>query len=375
MRYSRKVTMPVAAAGAVLAILAGAMGPAFAEPPAGVTPAAGDIVGVGAEATEMVTNNYATAYNATNPAHKVYGWDAVGSSPIVTKAGCPGISRPNGTNAGLTALNNDPAAYNQPGVCVDFVRGNRYPDATRATDIDKTFIAYGKDLVTWAAIPVSPKQTPRNLTTAQLKAIYLCTLTDWHVVNPLLPSHVIEPYLPQSGAAIRSTFLRAMNNNSDANGVNPELTPGACVRQPATLQQNSGVSLQAYLQAGDTIGAALVPYSAGNWVAQSRGTVADPRNGMTVREIDGSAATIPDVAQGVAGPYSLNPDGKFKRLLFNVVKNQPGSTGLDKIWSQYVPMFGKNGYICTHPLTAKDGYISLPTSGTGMLCGTKLGIS
>ncbi|WP_322748214.1 MULTISPECIES: PstS family phosphate ABC transporter substrate-binding protein [unclassified Frankia] len=374
MHIPKKAALTVAITATALAV--GVMGgPALADPPAGVTPAAGDIVGVGSDTTQNIMNDYSVSYNATSPAHKLYSWNATGTTPITAKAGCANYARPNGSSAGVTALNNDPAAYNASGVCVDFARSSRYPDATKASDVDKTFLAYAKDVVTWAAKPVSPKLTPKTVSTAQLTAIYSCTLTDWHTINSALPSSPIEPYLPQSGSGTRNSFLKALSNSGNVNGPNAALVPGACVRQPATMEENSGVSLQANLQAGDTIGDALVPYSAGKWVAQSRGGDVDNRNGFTVREIDSVPATIPDVANGAAGPYSLNPSGKFARLLFNVLKNQPGSTGLDKIWSNYTPVFGKAGYICTHPLSANEGFISLPTSGTGTLCGAKFGIS
>ncbi len=217
--------------------------------------------------------------------------------------------------------------------------------------------------------------TPKTVSTTQLRDIYLCTLTNWHTINSALPSSPIQPYLPQSGSGTRASFLRALGNNGDVNGPNPSLVPGACVRQPATMEENSGTALVNNLQAGDTIGDALIPYSAGKWVAQSRGGDVDIRSGFTVRQIDSVPATVPDVANGAAGPYSLNPSGKFGRLMFNVLKNQPGSTGLDKIWSGYTPVFGKAGYICTHPLSANEGFVSLPTSGTGTLCGAKYGIS
>ncbi|WP_239332430.1 PstS family phosphate ABC transporter substrate-binding protein [Frankia sp. CiP3] len=374
MNIPKKAARVVAVTATALAV--GVMGgPALADPPANVTPAAGDIVGVGSDTTQNILNDYSTSYNATNPSKKLYSWNATGTTPITAKAGCANYARPNGSSAGVTALNNDPAAYNAPGVCVDFARSSRYPDATKPSDVDKTFIAYAKDVVTWAAKPVSPKLTPKTVSTSQLKSIYLCTLTDWHVINSALPSSPIEPYLPQSGSGTRNSFLKALNNGGDVNGPNAALTPGACVRQPATLEENSGVSLQANLQAGDAIGDALVPYSAGKWVAQSRGGDVDNRNGFTVRQIDSVPATVPDVANGAAGPYSLNTSGKFPRLLFNVLKNQPGSTGLDKIWSGYTAVFGKAGYICTHPLGVNEGFVSLPTSGTGTLCGAKYGLS
>ncbi|WP_322760863.1 substrate-binding domain-containing protein [Frankia sp. Cr2] len=378
MHIPRKAARTVAVAVTALAVAAAVAvvgPPVLADPPAGVTPATGDIVGVGSTTTRDVMNRYSTAYDAQNPtpSRKLYSWDP-GQHSLPPKKGCVNVTWPTDSDTGIRALHNDAAAYNTSGVCVDFARSSRYPDATRPEDANKTFIAFARDAMTWAAMPVTPKRTPKNLTVTQLRNIYLCVLTDWHNANPALPSGPIQPYLP-SGSDTRTTFLRALSNSGDANGPNPSLTPGSCVRQPAAVESDSGVSLQVNLRAGDTIGNVLMPYSAGAWVAQSRGGDAvDLRNGFTVRQIDGVPAAIPDVAAGAAGPYSLNPNGRLPRLLFNVVKNNPANNDLAAVSASYATVFGKAGYICTHPLSADRGFLSLPTSGTGPRCGDKYGL-
>src|SRR5437763_15747741 len=114
----------IAAAGVVAAALGtAASGAALADPPAGVTPAPSDIVGVGSDTTQGVLNHVADAYNGQAPApvQKVYSWDATGSATITPKLGCSTINRPSGSSAGIGALKADSSIPS----CVDFARSSR----------------------------------------------------------------------------------------------------------------------------------------------------------------------------------------------------------------------------------------------------------
>src|SRR5580658_2695592 len=74
MRFASKIAVVAAAAATALGV---GLGPALADPPAGVTPALTSVVGVGAQTTQGLFDAIATNYDATKPATKLYSWDAV----------------------------------------------------------------------------------------------------------------------------------------------------------------------------------------------------------------------------------------------------------------------------------------------------------
>src|ERR1700753_3479484 len=89
MRLTKLLTASVCglAAAAVVA------GPALADPATGVTPAAIDLVSVGSDTTQVVSNQISADFNATAPASKYYSWNAtnpstgVAGETITTKTG------------------------------------------------------------------------------------------------------------------------------------------------------------------------------------------------------------------------------------------------------------------------------------------------
>lgn len=337
MRTAIMMATRVVALAAVASIVMG--GVAYADPPPGVTPRSNDIVGVGSDTTQFVMDRYSSNYNAKTPApvNKLYSWDAVkpgtnppvSGDPIVTKAGCSPIARPNGSSAGIAALQASLAAGNG---CIDFARSSR-AKKTDGSEDNLAFIAYARDGVTWAAKPST--YTPVSLTPAQLASIYTCTKTNWKQIQATLPSNPIHPFLPQAGSGTRSFFLGAIGLT--------DATVGSCVNQ--SVEENNGQALS-----GDVN--ALVPYSIARWIAQTpvaaggRGAEPDIRGGVTLRKINGSSPTIKNPS---TGRLSLNPNfvATFLRLVYNVVgKNTAG--GVD---AKYLAVFGtgaEGGYICTH---------------------------
>ena len=194
MGNNRRLLSLLAAAGAVLALAAVGLQPASADPPGtpGQPPAGKNpnqiLSGVGADAFAELTNQIATVYNAAPPAgttrvlasydavNPVTGATGVGEN-INPKDGCasPAIPRPNGANAGITALLADQkSTVDTNEYCIDFVRSSRAKGAAPAEQ-SLTFYAQSRDAVSYAVIgnayaPVAP------LTTAQLKDIFECTL-------------------------------------------------------------------------------------------------------------------------------------------------------------------------------------------------------
>jgi ABC-type phosphate transport system substrate-binding protein len=322
-RYMRMLKMVIAGV-ATAATLALTVGVAVADPINAKTgktiePRACDVVGAGSNTIEYLMSQYSLNYNkALLKAHKgisqtqscakesrpfFYSWDALqnsaaSSSPLIAlKKGCAKIERPNGSSAGIADLTNvkvkDPSNHKSY-PCLDFARSSRASKSTDPTNV--TFVPLALDNVTYAT--VKGGNAPANLTTADLKKIYLCTATTWNQVGGRSTA-TIHPLLPQSGSGTLAFFEAAI-------GVT---TPGSCVVQPATLEENEGVNA---VFRGPNAKNLLIPFSAGKWVAQAYHSAACSRSGCGT---DSSGVTIlckkPTKTQNtygcdVNGPMVLN---------------------------------------------------------------------
>lgn len=313
------------------------------DPPA--IPPKSDIVGVGSDTTEdvigkvgdtLAKSGFTENYNATDPNAKLWAWDAFGDPPtIIPSEGCDPITRPAGSSAGIAALKADQAAGTK---CIDFARSSRPKNP--ATDGDLVFIPFGRDGVTWATFPTEPGgsdfNAPASLTGAQLTSIYTCEITNWSQVGG--EDVGIEAYLPQTGSGTRAFWLAAI-------GVP---TPGACVNQPAGLEESSGEGIPV-----EDRPVAILPYSIAVHIAQGKDVQEDLRAGAVLRQIDGKKPVV---------KRKLNPDfaPAFLRQVFNVLKPE------DQNKKSFKKVFATNGYICKHPkITQTFGFGKL----TGAACG------
>jgi ABC-type phosphate transport system substrate-binding protein len=334
------VALSAALGFALAAALGGA--PAYATDPS-ATPAARDVVGVGSDtaqdvmelkSTTLAKSGYSAGYNATKPANLLWGFDASGSAKITPKKGCAAIARPNGSGAGITAVKADEAAKKH---CVDYARSSRPKNA--ATDGDLLFVPYARDGVSWAAFPASGAtfHAPANLTTAQLTQVYTCAVTNWNQVGSA--NAPIAAYLPQATSGTRAFFLGAIGVTS----------PGACVKQPSTLEENSGAGIPAADRPN-----AILPYSIARWIAQKKGVSKDNRAAAVLRNIDGKAPLTS------AGALNSGFAPAYLRLIYNVLKPaDKGSAAFSKV-------FARSGYLCTHPAVAATfGFAALPASSCG----------
>ncbi|MFG2428567.1 hypothetical protein [Streptomyces sp. NPDC048590] len=209
------------------------------------------LAGVGSDTTQDVANGLG---EFIDDGALIASYDATGSSTVKTRATGCSIARPNGSSAGITALNN--AVDNATG-CVDFARSSRGP-ATTGTDL--TFIPFAEDQVTVAVRDDSALNNNLDLTKAQLKSIYECTTTTLNGVT-------LTPLLPQAGSGTRSFFLAEIGNP----------TLGSCV---GTMQEHNGVELDT---AGD-----IAPYSVSQYNAQVNGVVLDRHGDTVLGRIGGS---------------------------------------------------------------------------------------
>jgi ABC-type phosphate transport system substrate-binding protein len=370
----------VASVAAAAALVAGTVTMASAapnDPPKGVTPAAYDIVGVGSNTTQYVMDAFSVAYNKTVKTHNVnnpkfYSYDALplgvnvpGNYKIKPKAGCATIARPDGSGAGVTALDTTQAIKYKGGSyqCIDFARssGGRKPTNPAEKPGGIVFVAFAKDAITWAARSAAKGGTnaPASLTTAQLKAIFTCKDTNWKQVGG--KSGAIKVYLPQAGSGTLSTWEKFM-------GIT---TLGACVSQAP--EENEGTF------AGFNNPNAIFIWSIGAYVAQKYHSAAcgkAPTKSQNAFGCNLTGFTEPEKISGVnplssAKVPTINPKfpASYWRTVYNVVKYWTGTA--DHLSPKDNHIFGprsQKGYICSNAAaqtTIKD-YGFVPSG----LCGS-----
>lgn len=368
----RRMAVASAVAGTMLI---GSISPALADPPAGTSPAATDMVGVGSDTLQDVVNALSVAYNAQAAASdpKVYSWDAFGAglpTSITTKAGCTSMPRPNGSGAGIAALKNDTTG------CIDFARSSR-AKKTDGSEDSLAFFALGQDGVTWS----TPATTyaPASLTRSQLASIYACSPTAqvwnqvggkdkvtvtktttwvWKMVynkklHKKVRTHVkvvttktvktpvaIHPYLPQPGSGTRNFWEGALGLADSA--------IGSCVNQK--LEENTGNVLP------QTDAGALAVYSVGKWVAQAVNKHTDVHGDYVLHQVGGIS---PTVGTGAATELNIDFNPQFLRIIFDVVKK---ISGTNSVLTKYSGVFGSSGIFCAHPEIIKS-YGFLPLGG------------
>ncbi|MFF7587586.1 PstS family phosphate ABC transporter substrate-binding protein [Kitasatospora purpeofusca] len=348
MRKTAAKLLAIAAIATSVATVAA--GTAVADPSTLPTlPAAQDIVGVGSDTTQSVLNGLSVGYNAalaaagntTSP--RLYSWDATGSSPITTKTGATSIARPNGSGAGITALDANTSAT------VDFARSSRAPQAgDLTTDL---FVALAKDAVSWAA--KNGGNAPADLTTAQLKGIYECTITNWQQISPSLANATIKPFLPQTSSGTRTFFLKTIGSGTP-------VVPGACVTSGTQENQGSDPALNDIN--------AVVPYSVAHYVGQvyyGQGSGSDVQGPLTVRSVN-TIAPVDTVNKTIASGFASTTYG---RVVYNVVRSADWNAG-DAHATALKAIFGVGGFICTNggagsTIVKNYGFLALPNGACG----------
>ena len=271
MRQLRKLAAGIAVAAAVA--MAASAGTALADPPTSggkqVVPGTVDVVSVGANTDENLFNALTGSYNATiahpSAAHPhVYSFNATlpGSTStavqhIEPKIGCSAKTvRPNGSGAGLKALDQNAKAGKTGDYCLDFSRSSssRSSSAPAPGKGGVSYVALATDAVTYATRDTGATKTvpatyaPKTLTVAQLRAIFLCKDTNWKQVGGA--NAPIKAYLPQISSGTYSFFIKKL-------GITLQ---GGCVN--VALEENQGLSKQFNSPN------AIFIYSVADWIAQ-----------------------------------------------------------------------------------------------------------
>jgi ABC-type phosphate transport system substrate-binding protein len=374
MHRLRQLTAGIAIAAT--AAIAAATVPALADPIGAsgkaVTPQSYDIVSVGADTDQYLFDQLSADYDKTIPAklHSaklpwLYSWDATGTAKIATKKGCAPILRPNGGNAGLKALDANAADGKTGSYCIDFARtsSGRSSTAPPKAAGGVAFVALAEDAVTYAIRDVAPKgqavtYAPHNLSLAQLKSIYLCSVTTWGQVGGTA-GQPIKAYLPQAGAATTTFFLKALGITS----------PGSCVNQ--SLEQNQGLSKQFNSPN------AIFIYSVGDWLAQKyhsplpghkpTGTQnkfgSDDIGYLGLGKINGVSPIVKTTA-GIVINKKFKSTG-FTRKLYDIVRFAKTK---DDIPASLDRILGRSGYFCANTTATKAiesyGFVPALTCGT-----------
>jgi ABC-type phosphate transport system substrate-binding protein len=350
-----------------------------ADPPKGVTPQSYDVVGVGSNTTEYVLDQMSVDYNATIPAkdHNAdhpwfFSWDAlpagvdVAPTPdpykITPKAGCAAIGRPNGSTAGLKALDANTFDGKTGHYCIDFGRSSsgRSSSAPKLQSGGVGYDAFAKDAVTWAARSAAKGGTdaPKSLDDAQLKAIFTCRDTNWDQVGG--KAGAIKVYLPQAGSGTLSFWEKVM-------GIT---TVGGCVSQAP--EENEGT------YAGFNSPNAIFIFSIGSYLSQEYRSMScsakAPSKGqnmfgcnkigvLALGNIDGVSPVTTNTSAAVTNPKF--PQAYF-RTLYNILRYTKETK--DHIYQRLEPFFSATGYLCTSPQAKANikayGFIVDPGCGS-----------
>jgi hypothetical protein len=392
MRFASKIAVVAAAAATALGV---GLGPALADPPAGVTPALGSVVGVGAQTTQGVLDAISTSYDATSPANKLFSWDAVNpktgavGDTIVTKGSSKtdttcAIARPNGATAGITALSTTVVDAGHP--CIDYARAASGPSST--SPLGFVWVGFAKDAVTWTT-PTSGTGKPTTLTAAQLNKIYACSDRTWASVGGTSTAKIV-PALPQSSSGTRTFFLAAIGNPVLGSCVvNGEFALPNATEVP--LEENTGVSetsadvncTSADYNACTTANTyffathanALFPYSAADWIAQKPATAggghASPGFGIGVLKEPGKISNVSVITTGtpdtISTAFTTDASTKiFTRVVYNVVPNAGTAAAPAIPAGPLTKIFGPSGVVCKDTTLIESwGFLSL-----GALCGS-----
>ncbi len=367
MRLVAGATVTVSATALVIA-------PAMADPINGsgkaVTPKATDVISVGAQTDQDLFNQLSVDYNKAFPKAnaRLYSWDAINpktglDEDVSFKKGCAPILRPNGSGAGVsTLILNAKVGKN---FCVDFARSSSPRSSSNPPKAKGgvVFVAVAKDAVTFATN--TKTNAPKNLTTADLAAIYNCTVTTWNQVGGT--SHAtIDAQLPPTTSGTRKFFLAEIGVTAPGSCVNS--SKGETANNPP--EENEGTN--PFVQGRNVI----FPYAVGTWIGQvfhSSGKNknefgSDLHGTLQVRSLNGTA---PTVGKGVNTTINTKFTPDFIRTLYDVVR---WASTKDNIPAYLEPILASahakvKGWICSSPVAQKDitdyGFLNTPFCGTG----------
>lgn len=242
----------------------------------------------------------------------IASWDARGTTTIKTKATDCSFPRPDGSGAGRQALRASQGEdigqggagfYQNTNVvdCVDFVRSSSYGGGTTPqTTGNYTYIPIGVDAVALAIN--SNSDLPRSWSFARAQRVYKC-------FDRTVAGLSVTPLLIQSGSGTRQFWLQHMEITEQ------EIALGdyPCLESlNNTIQEHDGTVLAGH---NDYV----VPFSAGQYIAQGNSATIQRLADVTVTERRGPAVlTSMSGQQPIVGGV-LNVDFPLHRDVYIVV--------------------------------------------------------
>jgi ABC-type phosphate transport system substrate-binding protein len=333
----KKLLMVGGIAAAAVGVMASQ---ALAEPPS--TPSVTDLVAVGSDTTQAVSDQFQTDYNAsTNAPPSYWSYDAVPAGNITPKAGCSSTTvRPNGSGAGIAELaKNLHPTGDSTNFCVDVARSSR--DKQAGDPAGLTWVPFARDAVSWSAN--STTNAPTSLTTAQLAAIYKCDDTalggagdpvTWDEVGGT-GSDAVVPVIPQSSSGTRSFFLSQIGVTTAQLGSCVQPGGGQTNTTPEENEGTDPIFHNAATQAD-----VIYPYSVAVYLAQTEHNHGAGNQGnLVLHSVNGTSPTT-----GTAPNATINTSFAYLRLVYNVVR---GSGTVPANLQKLIGTGPGTGWICT----------------------------
>jgi hypothetical protein len=348
-----------------------------------------------------ITVNFYTPISSSKATgnRTVSSWDAVDSAGnprcITPKVGAPQIDGPNGSAQGVSALSRaiDGGAWFKTATCggsatttgnvsgeIDFARSSAKASSFPPGNT-LTFLPFARDGVSYAYFDHGSNELA-NLTVAQLQSLYGTNNTP----NPtgtitLANTHTVAACMVQAGSGTGKFWDGAMGNSPANGATSHQSAVNSGCNATVDYEENGANSwvTSAFIAALPATEDAVIPFSAGSWIAQLNQAAQDRSSAAcnnTASTTQGGAvglggplgaATPPRTTTGCGTGQAANPtyyaDGTFGRDLFVVVPTiklgVPGDPGLKSLF------LGSTSAICSQATTIQlFGFSTATVSGT-----------
>ena len=276
----------------------------------------------------------------------------------------PGNTPPNGSSAGITALNNDTAGL------IDFARSSRGPNAGETTGTSgKRFWAYALGAVDYVTF-AGTHAPSAGLTQQQLINIYTCNASGVNIGKPIISNWsqvggtagVIVKYIPQAGSGTRSFFQSKLLNNNviDANCDVSHMS--------TSLEEHDARGVTTISKPN-----AIYAFDWARWTAEGTGIEANLRNASAVGKL---GTTTSNRILPSATTVNTTPSRFLgTRYVFNVVRVDSHPAGYTNQLKDVENLIGVRstanggaGFICSNAAAAAiklAGFVPLTLAGSG----------
>jgi hypothetical protein len=255
---------------------------------------------------------------------------------------------PNGSGAGITALQNDDAGTHK-GCLVDYARSSRALGSSTDTPDLQSF-AFALDAVTWSADSAN-HAAPTTLTTTQLTKIYTCFTSGVNVGKPQISnwsqvggtSGAIVKYAPQAGSGTLSFFQTKLLGGAtvDAGCDASHLSHRAEENQLTTRCTNNDMTCSQGTQPipGADYATLITPFSYSKWHSMVNGSEPDLRHGAEIKAVGGVLPSTSTIKEGT---------GRFigTRYVYNILTPKEPHYSATAAFAGINQTTKANGYLC-----------------------------